>query len=96
MAKDPITLKPGEETVVRSVEPGKRGVMDPPYLVIADGPRRGTRYPLSEGENLVGRGPWSHILLEDQSVSRRHCVLEQSGDALSVRDLGSKNGTQVN
>lgn len=84
-----------EKTIVRA-RAGERGPMEPPYLVIADGPRRGTRFPLSMGENLVGRGPWSHILLEDQSVSRRHCVFERTADGVSAADQDSKNGTYVN
>jgi adenylate cyclase len=36
------------------------------------------------------------ILLTDPEVSRRHVVFEYDGNALSVTDLGSTNGTTVN
>ncbi len=90
---DPITM-PGEQTIVRSRSAGREAML-PPYVVIADGPHRGARFPLREGENLLGRHSACHILLEDQSVSRRHCLIERSSDHIMVRDLGSKNGTVV-
>src|SRR5262249_35897291 len=36
------------------------------------------------------------LLLADPEVSRRHARLEAKGDALTVVDLGSTNGTTVN
>jgi len=35
-------------------------------------------------------------LPDDPTVSRQHCVLESTGSAVLVRDLGSKNGTYLN
>lgn len=35
-------------------------------------------------------------MVEDQAASRRHCVLHAAGDALTVTDLRSANGTYVN
>lgn len=89
---EPITLRPGEKTVIL----GDRVAVPFPYLVIIDGPRRGRRYPLEEGSAVVGRAPGSNILLDDQSVSRRHCEVQRAGDQLTIQDLGSKNGTLVN
>ncbi len=93
---DPITDRLSDETVIRSREDGPGRGMEPPYLVVVDGPRKGSRYPLQAGETLIGRGPFSHVLLEDQSVSRRHCMMTREHEAIAVRDLGSKNGTRVN
>ena len=44
----------------------------------------------------VGRSPVAKICIGDDSISRRHCefTLDAQG-ALSVRDLGSMNGTYV-
>lgn len=45
----------------------------------------------------VGRCPTSDILINDPSISRRHCQFTLDADgALVVRDLGSKNGVYVN
>jgi len=44
----------------------------------------------------VGRSPDNDWVLDDTSISRRHARFEWDGDGLSVRDLGSKNGTSLN
>ena len=45
---------------------------------------------------LIGRGPGSDILLEDDSVSRRHAELLWRGGGWVIHDLGSLNGTLLN
>ncbi|MCP3105002.1 FHA domain-containing protein [Myxococcus sp. K15C18031901] len=59
------------------------------------GPWAGKTYPL-KGKVLVGRVPPAGIVLEDDSVSRKHAELEVSGGAVLARDLGSANGTLLN
>ena len=71
-------------------------VVKPPYLVIVDGPHKGSRFPLHSGKNIIGRLPSAAVFLEDQSISRQHAVLELQGNQWIVEDNGSKNGTQVN
>ena len=45
----------------------------------------------------LGRSPDNDLSFpEDIGLSRRHLVVEQTGGAWQVRDLGSKNGTVVN
>lgn len=47
----------------------------------------------------VGRAPDNDVVLKDDMVSRRHCVIErgaEGGDAWRVRDLKSFNGTYLN
>lgn len=45
---------------------------------------------------LVGRGSRATLKLDGGGVSRKHAVVERSGDDVVVRDLGSGNGTFVN
>jgi pSer/pThr/pTyr-binding forkhead associated (FHA) protein len=45
---------------------------------------------------IVGRGKGCDIHLDDAAASRRHCVVIISEDAITIADLGSKNGTHVN
>lgn len=60
--------------------------------------------PLIEGEPIemkksplvFGRGDTCDVVLSSQRVSRAHCMLEQVGDQVILRDLGSTNGTNVN
>jgi ABC-type multidrug transport system ATPase subunit/pSer/pThr/pTyr-binding forkhead associated (FHA) protein len=44
---------------------------------------------------LIGRGPNADLRLDSPIVSQSHARLEREGDALSIRDLGSANGTYV-
>jgi hypothetical protein len=51
---------------------------------------------LDDKECGVGRAPENTIVVKDDMVSRRHCVIERSGAGYRVRDLKSFNGTYLN
>jgi hypothetical protein len=51
---------------------------------------------LSEGEFAVGRNASCQLSLDDPLVSRRHALLLVGPDAVTVEDLGSRNGVVVN
>jgi pSer/pThr/pTyr-binding forkhead associated (FHA) protein len=53
-------------------------------------------YQLAQRQTLVGRSRRCAIVLNSRLASREHCVLERSGAALTLIELGSKNGTWVN
>jgi DNA-binding NtrC family response regulator len=44
---------------------------------------------------LVGKSSACDLVIDDPTVSRRHCALEVVGARLRVTDLGSSNGTTV-
>lgn len=50
---------------------------------------------LKPGDNVVGRGSESDVVIVDGSISRKHAVLTLNGAELTVRDLGSSNGTFI-
>jgi general secretion pathway protein E len=59
----------------------------------------GTGHALVPGGRpiTIGRHPENVLALNDERLSRYHCVVEFNGDGrLRVRDLGSRNGTKVN
>src|SRR5262245_47536233 len=60
--------------------------------------RLGSRFRLSPGSTLeIGRSPSVGISLpEVMSISRKHARLRYTGQAVTVEDLGSTNGTYVN
>ncbi len=56
----------------------------------------GKRFVLDFTPVRVGRGAENHIVLEGDSVSRRHAHVEQRGNVWWAVDDGSTNGTYVN
>ncbi len=59
------------------------------------GPWANQLFPVTD-RLVIGRGGAVEILIEDESVSRRHAEVTKSGDGYVVRDLGSANGTLLN
>ncbi len=54
------------------------------------------RFDLREGVHLIGRAEDAEFRLEQASVSRRHAEITVKGSHITVRDLGSHNGTVLN
>src|SRR5712691_1247893 len=55
----------------------------------------GRQVPLTEGDNIVGRGTDAAVWIDAPGVSRHHArVVVQRGEA-TLEDLGSKNGTYI-
>jgi ABC-type multidrug transport system ATPase subunit/pSer/pThr/pTyr-binding forkhead associated (FHA) protein/ABC-type multidrug transport system permease subunit len=47
------------------------------------------------GRLTIGRDPSNDVALDDPNVSRFHAEVVRAGDAVELRDLGSRNGTRV-
>jgi diguanylate cyclase (GGDEF)-like protein len=60
------------------------------------GPEIGRRYVLGTVPLIVGRGDQCDIHVNDNSVSRRHALVQASQGGWAVTDLGSTNGTFLN
>ncbi len=60
--------------------------------------RRGqVLYELENPRTNLGRAPTNDIVLDSQSVSKNHCVIEFNRDGMAcLRDLQSRNGTFIN
>ncbi len=54
------------------------------------------RIDLTSARITIGRADTNDIVLEDQTVSRNHAVLESNNGRLWLFDLDSTNGTFVN
>lgn len=78
-----LSSTPGEIGDVAEVAPQ-------PKLIAFD-----REHLLKAGENTVGR-EGTDVLLEDQTVSRRHAIIVMEDGKVFVEDLGSTNGTSVN
>jgi pSer/pThr/pTyr-binding forkhead associated (FHA) protein len=48
------------------------------------------------GRLTIGRGSDCGLILDEPEMSRHHAVIENAGDGIYLRDLGSSNGTFVN
>ncbi len=67
------------------------------YVVVASGPRRQAEFTLrGETTIVLGRDESADLVVDDESASRRHAVIEKHEDGYYLRDLGSANGTYFN
>ncbi|MGY1813472.1 FtsK/SpoIIIE domain-containing protein [Blastococcus sp. SYSU D00820] len=64
-------------------------------LHVTGGPDAGRILPLDRGRHVVGRGSGADLALDDPGVSRRHAAVEVGGSAVTVADLGARNGTTL-
>jgi predicted component of type VI protein secretion system len=65
-------------------------------LVVVQGKPEGKVIPLLGPNFKIGRGEGCHLRPNSERVSREHAEFLMKPEGLSVRDLGSRNGTLVN
>ena len=65
-------------------------------ILITQGSQSGRSFELDAGALTIGRTDDNDIWFPEKSLSRTHARLEVAGDAATLIDLGSKNGTFVN
>ncbi len=65
-------------------------------LRIVQGRPQGKSMVFPRGEYVFGRGEECHVRPNSDWVSRQHCLLCVTEDGVSLRDLGSRNGTLIN
>src|SRR5262249_34429636 len=68
------------------------------YLLVTLPGEDGTQVvPLDDGaEVVVGRQEGCTIVVDSEAISRRHATIRRQGGAITVEDLGSRNGTTCN
>jgi len=54
------------------------------------------RWPLPDGEHIAGRDARCSVVIDADTVSRRHARITVISDTATIEDLGSTNGTHVN
>src|SRR5215468_3693113 len=64
-----------------------------PRLAVNPGTPQQWEATLKEGSNLVGRDAGCDVFIDDESVSGTHCEITINGGSVTLRDLGSTNGT---
>lgn len=65
-------------------------------LLVLSGPRLGNRTLLADAAIEIGRGSNAGLVLDADSVSRRHARIEPFDAGYRLTDMGSTNGTYVN
>jgi len=67
-----------------------------PCLIFEDGLRDGTLIPVEDRAISLGRSATNEVMLEGETISRKHCAVTGKGTSMMIADLGSTNGTFVN
>lgn len=80
------------DRVVASIS---KGSLELPFLLVVRDEERTLRFPLSEGEHLLGSSRECSPRLPHPTVSRRHARLSVVDGRIEIADLGSSNGTKV-
>ena len=65
-------------------------------LVVIYGLDLGKKYNVDRPSVVIGRSSKADVQIDQESVSRNHCKLINTGKSVMLRDLGSTNGTYVN
>jgi pSer/pThr/pTyr-binding forkhead associated (FHA) protein len=67
-----------------------------PGLVIIYGDELGRMYDLGAPSMVIGRSSKCEICISQESISRHHSKIVNTGRSVVIRDIGSSNGTHVN
>jgi diguanylate cyclase (GGDEF)-like protein len=85
------------KTVVTSISRiSERPAGNEACLVVIYGSELGKKYNLNAASLVVGRSSKCDIQIDQESISRNHSKIVNTGKSVLVRDLGSTNGTYVN
>jgi hypothetical protein len=101
-----FVLKPDRDASIRTDVPAAEAVKPddatrtrnvPPKAVLrgVSGSYFGRIVPL-RGRLTIGRDSDCDLVLDEAEMSRKHAMIENRGDVIFLRDLGSANGTFVN
>jgi hypothetical protein len=90
-AFDPLELS-GGDAALAAASIASKGT---PQLVLTKGPSKGGVFYLESFPISIGRDTGCDIFLNNRTVSRKHAMLDISGNAVIVRDNKSLNGTWV-
>lgn len=74
----------------------------PPYgaphvfvLAVVDGVDPHGAHRIDQTETVIGREE-ADVVIEDDEISKRHCLIRTDGPVCTLTDLGSLNGTMLN
>ena len=86
-------LKVDDEATVGMSAPTPKAAPQKKYqLQVKDS---GQQFNLKEGENTIGRSMECTVVINNESLSRRHAAINISAEKMTIKDLGSSNHTFV-
>lgn len=88
-----------EKTIVKhkpSKELDEKKTEKHPCLIVLEGLYVGEVYQLNDPVMVLGRDRDTQINLLEDGISRQHAQLQVTPEQVTIQDLGSTNGTQVN
>jgi two-component system cell cycle response regulator len=92
-----VSSDPKNKTVVTVISRiAERPVAKEACLVVIYGMELGKKFNLEARSIIIGRSSKCDVQIDQESVSRNHCKVVNTGKSVLLRDLGSTNGTYVN
>jgi len=89
--------------MIDSTETAERQRSKPPYgapyvfvLAVVDGDDPALTHRIERRETVIGRDPEADFVIDDETISKRHCLLRLEASVCMLADLGSRNGTRIN
>jgi len=82
-----LIMRPNEDGHSLSIQKCK--------LLVVSGPLTGREFFIHTEMFTLGSGRNNDLIINDATVSRRHCEINLTTDGYAIRDLGSTNGTYV-
>ena len=64
-------------------------------VLVVSGPLTGHEFTINTETFTLGSGRNNDLVIDDATVSRRHCEINLTPDGYIIRDVGSTNGTYV-
>jgi pSer/pThr/pTyr-binding forkhead associated (FHA) protein len=65
-------------------------------LKVLEGAKVGAKISIKKAEFTIGRSQSCSLCAGSSAVSRQHCMISRDESKVTVRDMGSRNGTLVN
>jgi pSer/pThr/pTyr-binding forkhead associated (FHA) protein len=65
-------------------------------LKVIEGAKVGAKVAIKKNEFVIGRSQECHLCAASSAISRKHCAILRNDARVTIKDLGSRNGTLVN
>ncbi len=89
------THVPSPTLIMSRLDADNRILVPKCKLLAVSGPLKAQEFVVNSDTFTIGSGRGNDLMLEDSTISRRHCEIQLTPNGYSIRDLGSTNGTFV-